>query len=149
MKKDVFVSILGLYSEENGENAKGERDSLEMLTPAECYQKENTYYVFYDEILGDAGNITKCRMKFSDKTFELTRKGEVSTQLLFIEGKKTFSAYHMPYGILNIGLDTKRVTIEEKEEEIQIHIAYVMEMDYQAISENEIHIVIKETGCQN
>lgn len=138
MTKDVLLSIVGLYMEDN-EN----EDSIETLTPAEFYIKEGDFYIFYEEIIDGTAGITKSRIKYSDKCFELTRKGEVSVHLLFEEGKKTLNTYQMPYGTLVVGLDTKTVGMEETEDEITIHIDYAMEINYQQVSDNSIDIVIK------
>ena len=138
MTKDVLLSIKGLYTEDN-EDA----DSIETLTPAEFYIKENIYYLFFEEIMDDSTGVTKSRIKYSDKCFELTRKGEVSVHLLFEEGKKTLNTYQMPYGTLVVGLDTARIQKTETEEEIKIAIDYAMEINYQQVSQNSIEVVIK------
>ena len=104
---------------------------------------------FYEELLEGVTGITKCRMKCKEKYFELTRKGEVSVQLLFEEGKKTLNTYQMPYGTLVVGLDTREIRIEESEDEIKIQIHYAMEIDYQQVSDNEISIVIKSVKAKN
>ena len=138
MTKDVLLSIKGLYTEDN-EDA----DSIETLTPAEFYIKENVYYLFFEEIMDDSTGVTKSRIKYSDKCFELTRKGEISVHLLFEEGKKTLNTYQMPYGNLVVGLDTKRIHMNETEDEIRIIIDYAMEINYQQVSDNTIDITIK------
>ena len=138
MTKDVLLSIKGLYTEDNEE-----ADSIETLTPAEFYIKENVYYLFFEEIMDDSTGVTKSRIKYSDKCFELTRKGEVSVHLLFEEGKKTLNTYQMPYGTLVVGLDTARIQKTETEEEIKIAIDYAMEINYQQVSQNSIEVVIK------
>ena len=138
MTKDVLLSIKGLYTEDNEE-----ADSIETLTPAEFYIKENVYYLFFEEIMDDSTGVTKSRIKYSDKCFELTRKGEVSVHLLFEEGKKTLNTYQMPYGTLVVGLDTARIQKTETEEEIKIAIDYAMEINYQLVSQNSIEVVIK------
>lgn len=138
MTKDVLLSIKGLYAEDN-EN----QDSVETLSPAEFYIKEGVFYIFYEEIIDGMAGITKSRIKYSDKCFELTRKGEVSVHLLFEEGKKTLNTYQMPYGTLVVGLDTRKVSMDETEDEIKIHIDYAMEINYQQVSDNSIDVVIK------
>lgn len=138
MTKDVLLSIKGLYAEDN-EN----QDSVETLSPAEFYIKEGVFYIFYEEIIDGMAGITKSRIKYSEKCFELTRKGEVSVHLLFEEGKKTLNTYQMPYGTLVVGLDTRKVSMDETEDEIKIHIDYAMEINYQQVSDNNIDIVIK------
>ena len=138
MTKDVLLSIRGLYTEgDDGE------DSIETLAPAEFFVKQGVYYLFFEEIIDDNTGVTKSRIKYSDKCFELTRKGEVSVHLLFEEGKKTLNTYQMPYGNLVVGLDTKRILMIEEEEEIKIAIDYAMEINYQQVSENSIEVVIK------
>ena len=138
MTKDVLLSITGLYTEDN-EN----EDCIETLSPAEFYIKEGDIYIFYEEIIDGMAGITKSRIKYSDKCFELTRKGEMSVHLLFEEGKTTLNTYQMPYGTLVVGLDTKRIEKKESEDEIKIHIDYAMEINYQQVSDNSIDIVIK------
>ena len=143
MTKDVLLSIKGLYTEDN-EDA----DSIETLTPAEFYIKEDVYYLFFDEIMDDTTGVTKSRIKYSDKCFELTRKGEVSVHLLFEEGKKTLNTYQIPYGNLVVGLDTKRIRMNETDDEIRIVIDYAMEINYQQVSDNTIDITIKAVKQQ-
>lgn len=143
MTKDVLLSIKGLYAEDN-EDA----DSIETLTPAEFYVKENVYYLFFEEIMDDSTGVTKSRIKYSDKCFELTRKGEISVHLLFEEGKKTLNTYQMPYGNLVVGLDTRRIQKNETDEEIRIVIDYAMEINYQQVSDNTIDITIKAVKQQ-
>jgi uncharacterized beta-barrel protein YwiB (DUF1934 family) len=143
MTKDVLLSIKGLYAEDN-EDA----DSIETLTPAEFYVKENVYYLFFEEIMDDSTGVTKSRIKYSDKCFELTRKGEISVHLLFEEGKKTLNTYQMPYGNLVVGLDTRRIQMNETDEEIRIVIDYAMEINYQQVSDNTIDITIKAVKQQ-
>lgn len=138
MTKDVLLSIVGLYIEDN-EN----EDSIETLAPADFYVKEGVYYIFYEEIIDGVNGITKSRIKYQDKCFELTRKGEVAVHLLFEEGKKTLNTYQMPYGTLIVGLDTKVIEMTESDDEIKIHIEYAMEIDYQQVSDNDIDVVIK------
>ncbi len=138
MTKDVLLSITGLYAEDNETS-----DSIESLSPAEFYVKEDVYYIFYEEIIDGMVGITKSRIKYQDKCFELTRKGEMNVHLLFEEGKKTLNTYQMPYGTLVVGLDTKSIEKTESEDEIKIHIAYTMEINYQQVSDTDIDVVIK------
>ena len=138
MTKDVLLSIRGLYTEGD----EGE-DSIETLAPAEFFVKQGVYYIFFEEIIDDNTGVTKSRIKYSDKCFELTRKGEASVHLLFEEGKKTLNTYQMPYGTLVVGLDTKRIQMSETKEEIKIAIDYAMEINYQQVSDNSIEVVIK------
>ncbi len=138
MTKDVLLSIRGLYTEDNEDE-----DAIETLAPAEFFVKEGVYYIFFEEIIDDTTGITKSRIKYSDKCFELTRKGELSVHLLFEEGKKTLNTYQMPYGTLVVGLNTKLIEKTETDDEIKIHIDYAMEINYQKVSDNTIEVVIK------
>ena len=138
MTKDVLLSITGLYTEDNEND-----DSIETLAPAEFYVKEGVFYIFYEEIIDGMAGITKSRIKYSGNSFELTRKGEVTVHLLFEEGKKTLNTYQMPYGTLVVGLDTKKVTMDETEDEIKIHIDYAMEINYQQVSDNSIDVAVR------
>lgn len=138
MTKDVLLSIRGLYTEDNEE-----ADFIETLAPGEFYIKEGSYYIFFEEIIDDTTGITKSRIRYSEKCFELTRKGELSVHLLFEEGKKTLNTYQMPYGTLVVGLDTRRIEKTETEDELKICIDYAMEINYQQVSDNTIEVVIK------
>ena len=140
MTKDVLLSIKGLYAEDN-EN----KDSIECLAPAEFYEKNGVYYIFFEEFL-DSNGVTKSRIKYQDNCFELTRKGNAASYLLFEDGKKTLNTYQTPYGTLVVGLDTKEIKLTESEEEMKFHIEYGMDVNYQQVSENAIDIVIKSVN---
>ncbi len=137
MTKDVLLSITGLFTEDNETN-----DGVETLSPAQFHKKDEASYIFYEEIIEGVPGITKSRIKYSGKTLELIRRGELSVHLMFEEGKRTLNTYQMPLGNLIVGLDTKTVEIEEEEDEIRIHVDYSMEINYQHVSDNDIRIVV-------
>ena len=138
----LCIAIISNVETWKRQKEEGE-DSIETLAPAEFFVKQGVYYIFFEEIIDDNTGVTKSRIKYSDKCFELTRKGEVSVHLLFEEGKKTLNTYQMPYGTLVVGLDTKRIQMSETKEEIKIAIDYAMEINYQQVSDNSIEVVIK------
>ena len=72
----------------------------------------------------------------------MTRKGPVNVQMVFTEGKKTMTDYMTPFGNILLGLDTSQMEIEETEDKMKIHIKYVLEANYQYVSDCQIHIEI-------
>ena len=82
-------------------------------------------------------------LKFHEKEFSQTRKGPVNVQMIFEESKKTMTSYMTPFGNIMMSFDTDVIEIEETEEQIKVHISYVLEANYQFVANCNIYVEIK------
>lgn len=137
MNRQIELTIRGLHTEETGDLAP-----LETVVRAEYFRKNGSQYLFYRETQEGYEQPSKSRIKFKNGLVELTRQGLVETHMVFEEGRKHMSRYSMPYGELLLGIDTKKVTLKEQEDDIRVEIDYSLEIDgaHQADSRIELHL---------
>ena len=115
MTKEILLSLKGLQIE-NSEQA----DEMETITPADYYMRNGSHYVVYDEVMEGFEETTRNMFKFRDSYLEVSKKGLINVHMVFEENKKNMTNYRTPYGTLLIGLDTSKVSLSEKEEEIKL-----------------------------
>ncbi len=139
MTKEVLLTLQGLQFDQREEDA----DKIEMVTVGDYFKKNDRHYVVYEEITEGFEQPTKNRLKFSDHMVELTRNGLVNVHMIFQENKKNMSNYNTPFGQILVGIDTKRVSIEEKEDNIVVDVDYALDINYEFLSDCHIKIDIR------
>ena len=137
MHKEVRISIQGLQMMETSGD-----DRQEQIVSGEYYYRAGKHYLLYEEREEGTNETTACRIKCSSDRMEVTRKGTVCTTLVFEPGRQHRNAYHTPYGTLELGTDTTRLCLTEKEELIEVEAEYALAMDGERVSQNKIHITV-------
>lgn len=140
MNKNVMLTISGLHS-----GAEQDNGSVETAVAAEYFNKNGTHYLLYEEKEEGFEQVSKNRIKFRDNMLELTRQGLLRTCMIFEEGKKHMTSYQTPYGQMILGIDTKKLRIEEQEKSIRVVAEYVLEADGEYLSDSRIEINITES----
>lgn len=138
MTKDVLISVKGLQFGE-GE----QEDELESITSGTYYLKNGNHYVLYEEASEGFEETSKNMLKFKPHELTLTKKGLVNVQMVFEENRKNMSNYNTPYGDIMIGIDTRSVMVEEKEEDIHVQVDYALEVNYEHFADCKIDIHIR------
>ena len=139
MTKEVLLTLQGLQFDQREEDA----DKIEMVTVGDYFKKNDRHYVVYEEVTDGFAQPTKNRLKFSDHMVELTRNGLVNVHMVFQENKKNMSNYNTPFGQILVGIDTKRISIEEKEDNIVVDVDYALDINYEFLSDCHIKIDIR------
>lgn len=139
MTKEVLLTLQGLQFDQREENA----DQIEMVTVGDYYKKNDRHYVIYEEVTEGFERSTKNRLKFGGQTVELTRNGLVNVHMVFQENKKNLSNYNTPFGQILVGIDTKRITIDEKENNIVVDVDYALDINYEFLADCHIKIDIR------
>lgn len=139
MTKEVLITIQGLQFDVDAETDE-ELDKIESIFPGEYYYRNGAHYLLYDEIMEEEETSMKNMIKLREKEFTLTKKGTINVQMVFAEGRKTMTSYVTPFGNIMIALDTSRITVEERENKLKIHIDYGLEANYQYIA--DCHITV-------
>ena len=62
--------------------------------------------------------------------------------MTFEAGKKTVTYYYTPFGGLHIGIDTKKVVVEETEDKISINAMYDLEINYEFVAACNITVEV-------
>lgn len=143
MTKDVLLAIRGLQFDVNEDENK-----IETINVAEYYNKNNQHYVIYDEITEGFEESTKNIIKFREHSMDLTKRGLVNVHMVFEENKKNMTNYSTPYGNVLIGIDAKKVSCTEEEEQIRVDVEYALEVNYEHLADCKIQVNIraKEAG---
>lgn len=137
MTKDVLVTVKGSQFMSNG------TDDIEIVVPGNYYKKNNKHYVIYEELIDGSSSMTKNRLKFDDKNFNLVRTGAVNVNMLFEENKRNISSYMTPFGELMVGFDVKKINVEETDNIINVGINYDLDVNYERMGNCNIEMSIK------
>lgn len=140
MEKEVLFALKGLQFAVDEE---GSARALETITAAEYYQRGGSHFVIYDEITEGFEDTTRNIIKFKDSLVEVTKKGLMNVHMVFEENKKNMTNYGTPYGNILIGIDTGEISIDEKEDHIQILVDYTLEANYEHLADCRIEMNIR------
>ena len=138
MTREVLLTLRGLQFDQREADA----DKVEMVTVGDYYKKNDKHYVVYEEITEGFARPTKNRLKFSEHMLELSRNGLVNVHMIFQENKKNLTNYNTPFGQILFGIDTKRIQIEEHEDNIVVDVDYSLDVNYEFLSDCHIRIDI-------
>lgn len=138
MTKDVLISIRGIQFD-NGQDG----EKIESIQRGEYYQKNNTHYIMFDEVIEGMDDPVKSMIKFKKGEMQLNKKGPINVNMEFLENKKTLTDYRTPFGNLVIGLEAKKVNFEEEEKRIVVKVDYAMDVNYEHLADCKIKIDIR------
>lgn len=141
MTKEVLITIQGLQMDAEAQNDE-EMDKIESIYPGEYYFRNGSHYILYDELMEGETTPIKNVIKLREKEFTLTKKGIINTQMVFTEGRKNMTSYETPFGNIMIALDTEKIEAKETDNELEIHIDYGLEANYQYIADCNITVIV-------
>ncbi len=147
MTKDVLVSISGMHTQLLPELTEEENESIETITPALYYNKNEKHYILYSEVLEGETRETKNKIKISkDGSVEVIKSGVSNTHMIFKQNEKNLTYYQTPFGQLLVGVNTKKLDVKEEEEKIEVHIEYELEVNHEPMAECEIKLGVYSKG---
>ena len=140
MTKDVLLSISGLHQDVTGIEAQGDEpgnEPIEVIAPANYYEKNGKHYVIYDELVeGIPGTIKNKVRIMDDRKVEIIKSGITNTHMVF----------ETPYGEMMIGVFTKDIRFEEQDEKITVHVNYALDINGDPVADCNIDIKITALG---
>ncbi len=138
MTKEIILTI-------KGEQKYTAEEVTETVTEtgAEYYLKNNSHYVIFEEETEGFKEKTRSVLKFRKGYAELTRKGLVQSHMVFEEDKLYMTAYRTPFGVVPMGIHTKRLQITEEENTIRIEAEYELEAHEEHMADCRIEIMIQ------
>lgn len=144
MNKDVLVSIRGLQFDQTGDDGV-----IETITPGQYYKKNGSHYLIYEEAMEGFSELTHNKIKWTEHSLDLTKKGVVNVHMVFEENHKSMTDYQTPFGNILIGIDTKKINIEEMEEKIKVDVNYALEINYEHLADCSITMDIRNRDSLN
>lgn len=139
MKKDVLISIKGIYDSED------DRDEVELFTTGTYYKKAGSYYICYDETeaTGFEGSRTVLRVENEDKV-TMNRSGKAKAQLIVERGVRHQCHYGLDMGDMMIGVLGSSIKSSLGDKGGSLEIKYSLDINSMLASENEMYISVKE-----
>lgn len=121
-----------------------DEDTIGVVTPGDFYDIEDGFKVEYDETKLSGMEGTKTSIIIRPKSFDLIREGTTETKMEFRVNERTVSMYKTPYGILDISIFTKKLSIDVDENGGTIKAVYILEIgDHTELNTNlDINIKI-------
>lgn len=140
MKKDVLISIKGVYSAENEQ-----ADVIELFTTGKYYKKDGHYYISYEEseATGFEGSHTTLKVENED-TVTMERSGTAMTQLIIQRGVRHQCRYDIGYGDMTIGVSGGSIRSSLTDSGGNLEFKYSLDINSLLASENEMYINIQE-----
>lgn len=137
--KKVFISIKGLQ-----DHIDSGSDVMEFLTDGDySYSDDKILFSYMEsELTGMQG--TKTTFLVENGQVTLTREGELSSQMLFCNGRRHNFLYNTPVGGITIGVDTYKISSRFGEHGGDLEVAYTMFMDNAALGQNCFKINVRE-----
>lgn len=118
----------------------------ELLTKGFLYSKGDTFKIVYDdsETTGYEGCTTSITVKDGNFVSIMRKGSENNTNLVMEKDKKHHCYYNMPYGEMNVGVYTHRISSSLSPEGGSLSIKYTIDVNSAYLSDNEIQIDIKK-----
>ncbi|MCI7795263.1 MAG: DUF1934 domain-containing protein [Lachnospiraceae bacterium] len=134
MTKDVLVRMRG--TQVIGE----ETETIEVIVPGSCYEKNGKWYLIYDENIEGADEPTRNTVKIGPEKVEVTKHGLVNSHLVYETGKKNMANYMTPMGLIVLGITTKSIFVEGDGAKLRLELTYALEMNGQFVSDSRLEI---------
>lgn len=146
MTKDVIVSISGLHFA--AEEPAGDKEALEIITPASYYQKNQKHYIIYEELAEGTLGAGKTTMKITGgRKFEIIKSGAANTHMVFEEDCISVTDYKTPFGDMLVGVHTRSVKVRIEEEYMKVRINYSLDVNEEYLTDCEITVNVKSVGA--
>lgn len=136
------VKIINLQQSSSNDE---EREKTELITTADFKYENSRFYLTYDEsILSECDETVETTLEIGADYIILTRKGIVTSEMIFIKDRHTLTQYNTPYGEIHINIFTSQLDVDIDENGGSISIDYVIDYENKCIIKNELKIHISE-----
>lgn len=139
MTENVLISIKGLQI---GKDTSPE--SIASQYEGRYFFRDGIQYLMYSEDYGNGEETTKCLIKIGFNDVIVTKRGAVNVEIPFRVGTKKLVNYDTQFGGFTLGFKTKNISRSETNNCIQLHIDYVLDMNYEFMADCHISIMVKE-----
>ena len=141
MEKDVIISIQGLQH-----YAGMDSDNIELVTEGKLEDAEGALRLSYQEseLTGMEGTTTVFHVEPERVT--LLRMGNVSSEMVFEEGRRHMSLYSTPYGSLEVGILARKLRSTLDQNGGKLEINYDIEINHTLAGQSLFRIDVRESS---
>lgn len=119
MNKEVKITIIGLHSSEQ------DNDQIDTICDGTYGKIGETHVITYEETDED-GVVYKSTLRIKEGSIEVTKKGTMTSKLVYELGRQTVTEYNTPYGAISLEFDTTVLNVEETEDKLTAYVEYGM-----------------------
>lgn len=140
MEKDVIISIQGLQH-----YAGMDSDNIELVTEGKLEDAEGALRLSYQEseLTGMEGTTTVFHVEPERVT--LLRMGNVSSEMVFEEGRRHMSLYSTPYGSMEVGILARKLRSTLDQNGGKLEINYDIEINHTLAGQSLFRIDVRES----
>lgn len=132
MDREVLVRVCGTQMSPE----ETEAEPIEIVVPGQYFLKNDTHYFRYEEYMEDFQEPTLNYIKYGSHKLEVRKQGLINVTMVFEVGRRNVAFYQTPYGVIEMGLTTRRLEIQEADEDhVRVFVAYAMDMNDQHTAE--------------
>ena len=141
MEKDVIISIQGLQH-----YAGMDSDNIELVTEGKLEDAEGALRLSYQEseLTGMEGTTTVFHVEPERVT--LLRMGNVSSEMVFEEGRRHMSLYSTPYGSMEVGILARKLRSTLDQNGGKLEINYDIELNHTLAGQSLFRIDVRESS---
>lgn len=138
MKREVLVTVVGTQT-----NELGEQDTIELITEAKFFIREESYYIIYNESVLTGMEGTTTSLKVEPQRVTLNRMGTSELKQTFEEGVFNSSCYITPFGTMQLAVLPSKVEVDLTDAGGSINLEYELKTEGHKISDNQLFISVK------
>lgn len=138
MDKNISITVSGTQLNENGQKLL-----TEIAAEGQYFERGGCRYILFDETDPETLLVTGNTLKFKDHMLELSRRGNVTSRMVFETGKTHRTSYTTAYGTLILDISTEVMSEFWSEGGATVHIRYQILAEGSLLSENELKIKIR------
>ncbi|NTW05472.1 MAG: DUF1934 domain-containing protein [Peptococcaceae bacterium] len=137
--KKVLITVAAIQ-----ESAEGDDSTISLVTQGKYYQKNNAYYLLYEEseISGMEGTTTS--IKAETGKVVLNRMGTLQFRQVFEQGQPYKGVYLTSVGVFDVQVLPSRVAVDLNSSGGSIQLEYDIEVDNQRLGFNRLSILVEE-----
>lgn len=113
---------------------------VENMMPGSCKKIGDMYYIKYEELQEGFTQKSDVLVKAKSGYLEMTKKGLINVHMIISSGETHQTSYTTPFGNLLFSIRGKKIAVREDKKGISVHAQYGMDVNYEYLSENDIHI---------
>ena len=106
MAEKAMLTLEGRQRDESGEETV-----TKLRTQADYSIRNGCHYILYEEKLPDSEAVVKNLIKLKGSVLEMTKRGPVSSRMVFEAGQSHRTDYVTPYGILPLEVCTQELEV--------------------------------------
>ena len=147
MTKDVLLTISGMHYDMTGipdeDGSEEENGPIEVITPASYYFKNGKHYIVYDEVVEGMPGTIRNKIKITgNDSVEIMKSGASSSHMIFEKNRKNQTYYRTPYGQMLIGVNTKNMEVNVKDNKINVSLDYELDVNHEPLADCRIKMNI-------